>query len=56
MPNLNEWMAQQKIFGDDKGAGDTIKRVTDSLGIKQCGKCKERQQKLNEMFPYKRGK
>jgi len=36
-----------------KGLGDTIKKVTDTLGIKQCGKCKKRQEKLNKMFPYK---
>lgn len=38
---------------ESKGLGDTIKKVTDKLGIKQCGKCKKRQAKLNKMFPYK---
>lgn len=36
-----------------KGLGDTIKKVTNALGIKQCGACKKRQQKLNALFPYK---
>jgi hypothetical protein len=36
-----------------RGLGDTIKKVTNVLGIKQCGACKKRQAKLNEMFPYK---
>jgi hypothetical protein len=36
-----------------KGLGDTIKKVTDAVGIKQCGACKRRQEKLNKMFPYK---
>ena len=36
-----------------KGLGDTIKKVTDTLKIPQCGGCKRRQAKLNKMFPYK---
>lgn len=36
-----------------KGLGDSIKKVTDKLGIKQCGGCKKRQDKLNRLFPYK---
>jgi hypothetical protein len=36
-----------------KGLGDTIKKVTDRLGIKQCGSCARRQKKLNRLFPYK---
>ena len=37
-----------------KGLGDTIKKVTNKLGIKQCGGCKKRQEKLNRLFPYKK--
>lgn len=45
-----EWKASgQKSVG----VGDTIKKVTDKLGIKQCGGCKKRQALLNQMFPYK---
>lgn len=36
-----------------KGLGDSIKKVTDKLGIKQCGGCKRRQALLNKFFPYK---
>jgi len=36
-----------------KGLGDSIKKVTDKLGIKQCGGCKRRQATLNKYFPYK---
>ncbi len=36
-----------------RGLGDTIKKVTNVLGIKQCGACKKRQAALNKMFPYK---
>lgn len=35
-----------------KGLGDTVKKVTEKLGIKQCGGCKKRQEKLNRLFPY----
>lgn len=36
-----------------KGLGDTVKKVTNALGIKQCPPCKRRQEKLNRLFPYK---
>lgn len=36
-----------------KGLGDSIKKVTEAMGIKQCGACKKRQAKLNRLFPYK---
>ena len=49
-----------------EGFGDTIAKITNALGIDKlaeetakamgksdCG-CKKRQQKLNEMFPYKK--
>ena len=35
-----------------KGFGDTIKKVTEALGIPQCGGCKQRQDALNNIFPY----
>ena len=36
-----------------KGLGDTLAKLTKKVGIKPCGGCRERQKKLNEMFPYK---
>ena len=36
------------------GFGDTIKSVTDLLGIKQCGGCAKRQRYLNRLIPYKK--
>jgi hypothetical protein len=36
-----------------KGLGDTVKKVTEALKIKQCSACKRRQEKLNRLFPYK---
>ena len=46
----------------DKGLGDTIERITNATGIskivksitKECG-CKKRKDKLNNLFPYKKG-
>lgn len=34
------------------GLGDAIKSVTQALGIEQCEKCKERQSKLNKLYPW----
>lgn len=34
------------------GLGDAIKAVTEVLGIEQCEKCKERQSRLNRLFPW----
>jgi hypothetical protein len=55
-----------KILSKQKGLGDTVAMVTTYTGIKyaidkakesgiigDCG-CKERQEKLNNMFPYGR--
>lgn len=55
----------KKIRVEPKGLGDiianitfitgidkTVKKVTKSLGIDDCG-CKGRQDKLNEIFPFK---
>lgn len=36
-----------------KGLGDTVAKITSAVGIKPCGGCKERQKKLNRLFPYK---
>lgn len=39
-----------------QGLGDTIAKATKAIGIKPCGGCKKRQQKLNKAFPYKNKK
>jgi hypothetical protein len=36
-----------------EGLGDTVKKITQKLGIKQCGGCQKRQASLNKLFPYK---
>lgn len=37
-----------------RGLGDVISRVTKKLGIKECGGCKKRREKLNEWVPFKK--
>ena len=37
-----------------QGLGDAVKVVTDAIGIEQCDKCRERQSKLNRLFPFKK--
>jgi len=34
------------------GVGDVIKFVTNAVGVEQCEQCKERQAKLNRLFPF----
>ena len=36
-----------------RGLGDSIAKATKAIGIKPCGGCKKRRDKLNELFPYK---
>ena len=38
---------------ESRGLGDTIKKVTGKLGVRQCGGCEKRQATLNKLFPYK---
>jgi len=37
-----------------KGVGDTIAKLTSSIGLKPCGGCKKRQEAFNKAFPYKK--
>lgn len=36
-----------------RGLGDTIAKATSAVGIKPCGGCKKRQEKLNNLIPYR---
>ena len=38
-----------------RGLGDVVAGITSAFGIKPCGGCKKRQQKLNELVPFKTG-
>lgn len=38
-----------------KGLGDVIAKATKAVGIKPCGKCRERQKKLNQLIPAQEG-
>ena len=35
-----------------RGLGDVVAAVTTAVGIKPCGKCKERQAALNRLVPF----
>ena len=37
-----------------KGLGDSVANITSLFGVKPCGGCKKRQEKLNKLFPYKK--
>lgn len=39
-------------FGISRGLGDTVAKITKAIGLKPCGGCKKRQDKLNKNFPY----
>ena len=35
-----------------RGLGDAIARVTSAVGLKPCGGCRRRQQRLNRLWPW----
>lgn len=43
-----------EVVEESRGLGDTVAKLTTKLGITPCGGCKDRQQKLNEIVPYKK--
>jgi hypothetical protein len=44
---------QEEQKPESKGLGDTVKKITNAMGIKQCLPCKRRQEALNRLFPYR---
>jgi hypothetical protein len=50
LPGKNMWGAGVKR--KPRGLGDSVKKLLDKMGVKQCGGCRKRQEKLNQMFPY----
>ena len=44
----------RKKLSESVGLGDTIAKITKTVGIKPCNACKKRQEKLNRLFPYKK--
>jgi hypothetical protein len=49
-----DWLDIKIVHGlaPSRGLGDTIAKITHSIGIKKCGGCAKRQQKLNKTLPY----
>jgi len=35
-----------------RGLGDTIAKITHSVGLATCGNCEKRRKKLNALFPW----
>lgn len=48
-PLGNPWIDEPS-----RGLGDTIAKATKAIGIKPCGRCRERQKLLNKVLPYKK--
>lgn len=38
---------------EDRGIGDVIARLAQSAGVTPCGGCRERQQRLNRLLPFR---
>lgn len=49
---VGEKLLKQLETNESKGIGDTIKKITNFLGITQCDGCKQRQEYLNNKFKY----
>ena len=41
--------------GELRGVGDVVAKLTKAVGIRPCGKCAQRRQKLNSIFPFSKG-
>ena len=37
--------------GPSRGLGDFVAKATKAVGVKPCGKCQKRREKLNKLFP-----
>jgi hypothetical protein len=44
------------ISDEDLGLGDVVKRVTSSMGIKTCGGCQRRAERLNHWLVFSGGR
>jgi len=54
MEELNKrWQKHLQKKQTARGLGDTISKITKTLGVKECGGCKKRKEYLNKKFPYK---
>lgn len=47
-------MAKNQNKNTNRGLGDVIANITTTIGIVPCYGCKERQEKLNNLFPFKK--
>src|SRR5690606_29913226 len=48
---VHQFVAQRASAPGYLGAGDVVKKLTDTLGIQQCAPCARRQAALNDAMP-----
>lgn len=48
---VHQFAARQSSAPGFHGAGDMVKKLTDTLGMKQCAPCAQRQAALNAAMP-----
>jgi len=41
--------------GKMRGVGDVVAKMTKAVGIRPCGRCAQRREKLNSIFPFSGG-
>jgi len=54
MKNFNLDKQKEIWKQESKGLGDTVAKITKTVGVEPCEKCEERRQKWNEKFSYKK--
>ena len=42
----------ESFEGESRGLGDTVAKITKKFGVKPCGACAKRRQRLNKAVPY----
>lgn len=52
--DINASQVEKPLPKQIKGLGDAIEAVTKAVGIKTCGGCAQRRDKLNALVPFKR--
>lgn len=51
-PSRQECAGCKSYKGVSRGLGDTVAKIVKKTGIKPCGGCQKRRQKLNKAFAY----
>jgi len=51
-PSRQDCASCKSYEGVSRGLGDTVAKIAKKTGIKPCGACQKRRQKLNKAFSY----